>query len=586
MKLSIIIPTYNEENYLPKLLKSIVRQDFTDYEVIVADAGSKDRTREIARSFECKLVDGGIPSVGRNRGAEAAQGEYLLFLDSDVILTEDYIEDALEEFEDYDLGISITQIAPLSDKVFDKLSHDFANFFMRNVETIKPHGAGCYGILTRKSLHDQVGGFDENLDFGEDTDYIEKIAAISSFKVLRTPRLLVSTRRLQQEGTRNLALKYAKSTFYQFTGRKISADELSYNFGHSDRKRILYGVCGEGMGHAIRSAVVIEHLMKDNDVTIFASDRAYQYLSTKFDDVYEIEGFNTVYEANEVKNMRTFIDNMKYFPLDLERNLRLMYNVAKASKPDLIITDFEPYSNFLSKILRIPMITLDNMHVITQCDIGVRDEYSDYLTDRVRAAGVVRSFIQRPRRYLITSYYFPPVKNPEKVKMFPPILRQNVLQMKGEEGEHILVYQTSDSNLELLDILKGFDEQFIVYGYHKSEKDGNLTFKPFNEDEFFEDLASAQAVITNGGFTLISEALYLGKPIFSIPVKKQFEQLLNAIYLKRLGYGEFHEDPKRVDLEQFLKNLEVYRDNIKLHFKHDWNRSIFQELDLIIEEFS
>ncbi len=579
MKLSIIIPTYNEEKYLPKLLESIRRQNFDNYEVIVADAGSKDSTRDIAQKYGCKIVKGGIPSVGRNSGAEVAQGEYLLFLDSDVILTDGYIKSALEEFEEYDLGIAITQIAPLSDKTFDKLSHDFANFFMRNVESIKPHGAGCYGILTRRTLHEEVEGFDENLDFGEDTDYIEKIASISYFKVLRTPRLFVSTRRLEQEGRKNLAIKYAKSTLYHFTGRKISADELNYNFGHSDKKRILYSVCGEGMGHAIRSAVVIKHLLERNEVIIFASDRAYQYLSDKFDDVYKIEGFNTVYEYNQVNNTKTLISNIKDLPMDLEYNLRLMYNVAKAFKPQLIISDFEFYSNLLSKILRTPLISLDNMHVITQCDIKV---FNEYLSDRIKAAGVVRSFIQRPRQYLITSYYFPPVKNPDKVKMFPPILRENVLEMKPAEGKHILVYQTTDSNLELLKLLKEFDEEFIIYGFHKNERDANLIFKDFNEDEFFEDLASARAVITNGGFTLISEALYLEKPILSIPVKKQFEQILNAIYLKRLEYGEFHEDPDKNDIQKFLENLDVYRENIKTRFQHDENQGIFQELDKII----
>jgi uncharacterized protein (TIGR00661 family) len=579
MKLSIIIPTYNEEKYLPKLLESIRRQNFDNYEVIVADAGSRDSTRDIAQKYGCKIVKGGIPSVGRNSGAEVAQGEYLLFLDSDVILTDRYIKSALEEFEEYDLGIAITQIAPLSDKTFDKLSHDFANFFMRNVESIKPHGAGCYGIITRRTLHEEVEGFDENLDFGEDTDYIEKIASISYFKVLRTPRLFVSTRRLEQEGRKNLAIKYAKSTLYHFTGRKISADELNYNFGHSDKKRILYSVCGEGMGHAIRSAVVIKHLLEKNEVIIFASDRAYQYLSDKFDDVYEIEGFNTVYEYNQVNNTKTLISNIKDLPMDLEYNLRLMYNVAKAFKPQLIISDFEFYSNLLSKILRIPLISLDNMHVITQCDIKV---FNEYLSDRIKAAGVVRSFIQRPRQYLITSYYFPPVKNPDKVKMFPPILRENVLDIKPAEGKHILVYQTTDSNLELLKLLKEFDEEFIVYGFHKNEIDDNLIFKDFNEDEFFEDLASARAVITNGGFTLISEALYLEKPILSIPVKKQFEQILNAIYLKRLEYGEFHEDPDKDDIQKFLENLDVYRENIKTRFQHDENQGIFRELDKII----
>lgn len=580
MKLSIIIPTYNEEKYLPKLLESISRQDFNDYEVIVADAGSEDRTQEIAKNYKCTLVEGGLPAVGRNNGAEVASGEFLLFLDSDVILTDGYIRNALEEFEEHDLGIAITQIAPLSDNTFDKISHDFANFFMRKVESIKPHGAGCYGILTRRRLHGAVDGFDENLDFGEDTDYIEKIGSISSFKVLRTPRLFVSTRRLEEEGRKNLAFKYAKSTLYHFTGRKISADELNYNFGHSCEKRILYGVCGEGMGHAIRSGVLIEHLLENNEVIIFASDRAYKYLSNKFDDVYEIEGFNTVYEDNKVNNTKTFIRNMKYLPLDLERNMRLMYSVAKASKPNLIISDFELYSNFLSKVLRIPLISIDNMHVITQCDIRV---YNQYLSDRIRAAGVVRSFIQRPRRYLITSYFFPAIKNPEKVQMFPPVLRENVMQLKPVEGNHILVYQTSDSNLELLKILKDFNYNFIVYGFNKNEQDDNLEFKRFNEDEFFEDLASANAVITNGGFNVISEALYLEKPILSIPVKKQFEQILNAIYLKRLEYGEFHEYPNKEKIAGFFNNLEYYRQMIRSKFKHDKNQAILQELDNIID---
>jgi len=82
MKVSIIIPALNEENYLPKLLGSIKKQTFKDYEVIVADAHSKDRTREIARKFGAKIVDGGRPANGRNIGAKAASGEFLFFFES------------------------------------------------------------------------------------------------------------------------------------------------------------------------------------------------------------------------------------------------------------------------------------------------------------------------------------------------------------------------------------------------------------------------------------------------------------------------------------------------------------------------
>lgn len=584
MKLSIIIPTYNEEEFLPHLLESIKKQDFTDYEVIIADAHSTDRTREIAESYGAKIVDGGLPAVGRNKGAEVAQGKLLLFLDADVILTPGYLQEAVDEFLENGLGISITQIIPLSDKTFDIVSHDFANFFMRYVEDLKPHGAGCYGMLTWKKLHELVAGFDEQLDFGEDTDYIEKIAYISSFKVLRKPRLFISTRRTDEEGKRNIAMKYAKSTLYQFTGRKISAEKLDYKFGHTEgKKRIIYGVCGEGMGHAIRSGVIIDHLLQNHEVIIFASDRAYQYLAGKYDDVYEIEGFNTVYKANEVKNRQTFVKNIKEAPKDLGHNLRLMYNVAKTYKPHIIISDFEFYSNLLSKLIRVPLVSLDNMHVITQCETEVPEEFR---RDRFRAASVVRSFIQRPRYYIITSYFYPPVKNPRKVKMFPPILREKVLDLKPNIGEHVLVYQTSDSNLKLLEVLKELEDEFIIYGFHKEERSGNLIFKKFNEEEFFEDLASARAVITNGGFSLISEALYLEKPVYSIPVKKQFEQILNAIYLDNLEYGEFHMDLDRGSIEKFLLKLEHYRDIIKSRFKHDHNQAILQKLDEIIEELT
>ncbi|MCC7560846.1 MAG: glycosyltransferase [Methanobacterium sp.] len=583
MKLSIIIPTFNEENYLPHLLESIKRQDFSDYEVIVADAGSEDSTKDIAQEWGCKVVEGGLPAVGRNRGAEAARGEYLLFLDSDVILTRDYLELCLEEFQKRKLGIAITQIAPLSDTFLNKITHDLANFFMKRVENIKPHGAGCYGIITTRNLHYEVEGFDEDLDFGEDTDYIERIGAISQFKVLRSPKLLVSTRRLQEEGMRNVVLKYAKSTFYQFRGKQITAEDLDYTFGHPGQRRIIYSVCGEGMGHAIRGRVLLNHLTKNNEVYIFASDRAYDYLAAHFDHVYKIGGFNTVYEDNTVQNTKTFIKGMKDLPGDLKKSLRLMYSVAKAIKPQIIISDFEFYSNLLSKVLRVPLISLDNMHVLTQAELDVPRKFR---TDRIAAESVVRSFIQMPTFYLITSYFYPPLKNSNKTKYFPPVLRDAIMELEPYNGEHVLVYQTSDSNERLMDILKEFDDEFIVYGFHRDERDENLLFKSFNEDEFFTDLSQARAVIANGGFTLISEALYLGKPVLSVPVKKQFEQILNALYMERLGYGEFHDELEREDIENFLSKLDEYRENIHLNYFHDQNQSILKELDFLIDKYA
>ncbi len=584
VKLSIIIPTYNEEGYLQKLLESIKSQSFTDYEIIIADAQSTDNTRQIAASYGCKITEGGLPGVGRNNGAKIASGECLLFLDADALLTEDYLEDALTEFNEKDLDIAITQIEPLSDSKTDKLLHDLANFFMKSVESIRPHGAGCYGILTKRSLHKAIGGFDESLDFGEDSDYIYKIGKIGNFRVLRKPKLLVSTRRLEKEGIRDLGRKYTKSTLYDFLGKKVTAEQLDYTFGYSDNdeKRIIYSVCGEGMGHAIRSSVIIDHLLKkDNKVIIFASDRAFDYLSKKFDNVYRIRGFNTVYKENSAKYRDTFIVGMRNLPRDFIDNFRMLYNIAKAFKPNIIISDFEVYSSFLSKIMRIPLISLDNIHVITQCEIEVPDEY---LIEKIAAKGVIHSFIVNPKEYLITTYFYPPVKQ-KNVSLFPPILRKEILNLRPYTGGNVLVYQTSDSNREIIKHLKNIDEKFVIYGFDMEKTEDNLQFRKFSEERFFKDFESARAVISNGGFTLISEAIYLGKPVLSIPVKKQFEQIVNAFYLEKLGYGEFYEEIDEEIINRFLSRLDIYRKLIN-SYKYEGNLKVFDALDKCIKKYS
>jgi len=272
---------------------------------------------------------------------------------------------------------------------------------------------------------------------------------------------------------------------------------------------------------------------------------------------------------------------MKTFPRDLKENLRLLYRIARDFKPDVVVSDFEFYASVVSNMLRIPLISIDNMHVITQCRI----EYPErFRRDKLKAEAVVRSFIVRPRRYLITSYFFPEVKNPDKVSMYPPVLREEIMNLRPYYGDHVMVYQTSQSNRKLLEVLRSIDRKFTVYGFDREGVDGNLTFRRFNEDQFFRDFESAAAVITNGGFTLISEALYLRKPVYSVPVRGQFEQILNAVYLEKLGYGEFHEETERESLERFLGRLDIYRRNLEDY--DGGNNEIIEALKKTIDECS
>ena len=133
--------------------------------------------------------------------------------------------------------------------------------------------------------------------------------------------------------------------------------------------------------------------------------------------------------------------------------------------------------------------------------------------------------------------------------------------------------------------LKKLDYKFIVYGFNKDEVDENLTYRSFNEEQIFEDMRTAKAIIVNGGFTMISEAIYLKKPIYCTPAHKNFEQILNGFYVEKLGFGESHDDLDVKKIESFLANLDKYQENLNKVEPWD-NTEILKDLDLSIEKYS
>ena len=179
----------------------------------------------------------------------------------------------------------------------------------------------------------------------------------------------------------------------------------------------------------------------------------------------------------------------------------------------------------------------------------------------LKAKAVIKVYVQNAKIHILTSFFNPPIKKSSNSVIYPPILRDNIMALKPVKGDKILVYQTSDSNYKLMKNLKKIDEEFIVYGFNKNGYDKNLTYREFNEDVFYDDLRTAKAVITNGGFTLISEAIYLKKPIYSMPALGNFEQILNGFYVDKLGYGEYHEDMKINNIN--FDTLKNERKNLK-----------------------
>ncbi len=231
MMLSIIIPTLNEEKFLENTLKEIENQNIDNYEVIVADAGSEDNTIKIAKKFGCRIVEGGVPARGRNSGAEAAKGELLLFLDSDLIkIPGKALKKGIDELKKKKVDAAGFPIK-VDGNLFDKACYIFYNLWARLFQFISPYGAQA--ILVRKELHQKVKGFDESIDIGEDHFYMRQIAKIGKVRYLHTKPLLFSARRMEKEGRLLLYSKFIYTGAHMtFLGPVKDSKILKYQFDH------------------------------------------------------------------------------------------------------------------------------------------------------------------------------------------------------------------------------------------------------------------------------------------------------------------------------------------------------------------
>ncbi|GAB4480574.1 MAG: hypothetical protein OHK0031_01830 [Anaerolineales bacterium] len=230
MRFSIIIPTLNEELLLPLLLGDLQAQTFRDFEIIIADAGSSDRTAEIASALGASLVPGGMPALGRNRGAAQARGEFLLFLDADTRLGTAFLEQVSVEVEERFLDLATCEVVPLSENTFDLLLHEFSNLAVKVAQFADPHAPGFCIIISRR-LFRRVGGFDETLKLAEDHDLVRRASKFRPLRVLISTEIQVSVRRLEKEGRIRLVSKYVAAELYRLVIGDIRNDIFEYEFG-------------------------------------------------------------------------------------------------------------------------------------------------------------------------------------------------------------------------------------------------------------------------------------------------------------------------------------------------------------------
>lgn len=258
---------------------------------------------------------------------------------------------------------------------------------------------------------------------------------------------------------------------------------------------------------------------------------------------------------------------------------------VRSYRPDLVISDFETWTWLCARTHGIPVITVDN------CQALNRLKHPDSLLKGHRsqfevARGIVKAKAPGATHYVIPTFFRAEVAR-KRTTVVPPILRPSVLRAKPKDGKHVVVYQSAAGWGDLPDLLKRIPKvDFHVYGARRDlegdVREDNVLFRPLSEAGFLADLASCHAVIASAGFTLMSEVLWLQKPMLALPLVGQFEQILNARWLEHLGYGMQAESLGKKDVLRLLDRADSFRHKLRKHRQHG-NSEAFEVLDHQIE---
>lgn len=214
---SIIIPCLNEEYYLPKLLKNLNNQTFTNFETIVVDGNSEDKTSQVTTTFPAKyplhLYSTTTRNVSfqRNLGAKKAKGEILIFFDADTQIPKNYLKQIAKTFKEKHPHFLTTYMTTDSNKKSAKTFALLTNLIFQTSKIINT--PSVYGSMqaVKKSAFFDVNGYDTKTSYGEDSQLFIKLLKFNyKYILLKNPRYIFSIRRFNSQGTLSTIIKQLK----------------------------------------------------------------------------------------------------------------------------------------------------------------------------------------------------------------------------------------------------------------------------------------------------------------------------------------------------------------------------------------
>ncbi|MGE3313277.1 MAG: glycosyltransferase family protein [Limisphaerales bacterium] len=331
---------------------------------------------------------------------------------------------------------------------------------------------------------------------------------------------------------------------------------------------IFFGVSGEGRGHATRVRAQVEALRAAHDITVFASGEAFSFLAPLYDQtdvrVRRIAGLRFHYSPNRRLDFTATALRAMDFVRRLPEECEALSREFLEHRPDLVVSDFEPVLPRAARRHGVPFLSVDHQHFLTTYDLSSLPRRL-----RLRAffmAAIVRAYFQGQRETVVSSFYFPPLRRScVATTQVGVMLRGEIRAARPSHGRYLVAYLRRFAGRGFLEALNAIGREVVVYGLGERPTVGRLRFRAVDEERFLEDLAGCDALLSTAGNQVVGEALYLRKPVFAMPEARNFEQYINAHFLKRTGAGDWL-DLERVTenaLRDFLDRVDDYRRGIR-----------------------
>ncbi len=229
--ISVIIPTLNEGKVISRCMKSLSRQTFKDFEIVVVDSGSTDGTLEIIKKYKGRVIyepRRGVP-LARNRGVRESKGDIVVHTDGDSAYPSDWLAKIAKHFEDRDVVAVGGPIAPAENKLKHRLIFKVTtNYFPRLAKLLNFMVFQGSNSSFRRDAYEKAGGYNEKIRTLDDNEFPNRIKKLG--RVVFDPSLVVvtSTRRFEKAGYVRETLHYWKAYIDLYILKKGTSDEYKF----------------------------------------------------------------------------------------------------------------------------------------------------------------------------------------------------------------------------------------------------------------------------------------------------------------------------------------------------------------------